>query len=335
MVGDSKSSPIDHFGDIWLKDLPPIIKRYQYKGERQFQEGLDVEYDRLQHYGDASELLLFEIDQEKFSCDFLNAKDTQSKSWSSFSAIEWLLLLEMMSYEHAVAQNAFDNALIQALTPMGLGQALRPYAGVIIEGGKDDRKKGDNAWGSSRWPRGRDQNWPTVVLEVAVSEPQSKLQSDVRFWLGQGQGNVNIVFTLTVDCQKPRIWIEKWESMGDREHRTQQVTVYRGANNRVYITGYPLTIEFLRLSLRDTSSPKEADINSTRVFSKRCLFGMLKILKFETLASFVFSKPMTLLSSFSFSFSFVFYYLRLVLFSFLFFFIRSWLPWGDLLSLLK
>jgi len=88
MVGDSKSSPIDHFGDIWLKDLPPIIKRYQYKGERQFQEGLDVEYDRLQHYGDASELLLFEIDQEKFSCDFLNAKDTQSKSWSSFSAIE-------------------------------------------------------------------------------------------------------------------------------------------------------------------------------------------------------------------------------------------------------
>lgn len=56
----------------------------------------------------------------------------------------------MMSYEHAVAQNAFDNALIQALTPMGLGQALRPYAGVIIEGGKDDRKKGDNAWGPSR-----------------------------------------------------------------------------------------------------------------------------------------------------------------------------------------
>lgn len=165
-----------------------------------------------------------------------------------------------MSYEHAAAQGAFGDALIQALMPMGLGQALQPYAGAIIKGDEKDNKKGDNAWGPLRPPRGRDLNWPTVVLEVAVSESQPKLQSDFRFWLRQGQGKVNIVFTLTVDRQNPGIWIEKWESAGDREHRTQQVTVYRSANNRVYITGDPLTIEFPKLFLRNTSCPKEADI---------------------------------------------------------------------------
>lgn len=99
-----------------------------------------------------------------------------------------------------------------------------------------------------------------MVLEIAVSESQLKLQSDVRFWLWQGQGKVNIVFTLTVDRQNPRIWIEKWESAGDREHRIQQVTVYRGANNLIYTTGDPLTIEFPKLFLRNTSCPKEAYI---------------------------------------------------------------------------
>ena len=71
-------------------------------------------------------------------------------------------------------------------------------------------------------PRGRDRNWPTVVLEVAVSESQSKIQSDVRFWSWKSQDKVSLVFTLTVDRQNPRIVIEKWEPAGDREHRTLQ-----------------------------------------------------------------------------------------------------------------
>lgn len=92
-------------------------------------------------YGEASEWLLFEVDEETFSCDFLNAKATQSTSWSSFSAIERLLLVKMMSYKHAAAQGAFGDALIQALTPIGLGQALQPNAGAIIKGGEKDNKK--------------------------------------------------------------------------------------------------------------------------------------------------------------------------------------------------
>lgn len=154
---------------------------------------------------------------------------------------------------------------------------------------KRTTKKGDNAWGPLRPPRSHDSNWPTVVLEIAVSESQLKLQSDVRFWLWQGQGKVNIAFTLTVDRQNPGIWIEKWESAGDREHRTQQVTVYRGANNRIYTTGDPLTIEFPKLFLRNTSCPKEAYIQFPQdVLENLAIqFGSLRSLMSETSPSFV------------------------------------------------
>lgn len=256
MVGDAKQNT-----GSWLEHLPPSIKRCRYEGEQQFHEVLDAQYYQVQH-GDASEWLLFEVPENIFSRDFINGNE-QSTPWSSFSATEELLLVKMMTYEHAAALGAFGNALIQALGPMGLGMALQAYSGATIKG-KDEKKskQSDNGWGPLRPPHGHDRKWPTTVLEVAVSEAQPKLQSDVRFWLHEGQGKVKLVFTLTVDRQSPRITIDKWElkPYGDRGHRTQQVTVYQGANKRMYTTGTPLVIEFCKLFLRDPTVPKEKDI---------------------------------------------------------------------------
>lgn len=61
-------------GNTWLEDSSSNIKRHQYKGKRQFQETLDVEYNHLQH-GIANEWLLFEIGRETFTHDFLKADD--------------------------------------------------------------------------------------------------------------------------------------------------------------------------------------------------------------------------------------------------------------------
>lgn len=58
-------------------------------------------------------------------------------------------------------------------------------------------KQADNSWAPKRFPPGRSKKWPTVVIGVALgplntdseaateSEAQSKLETDVRFWLGQ------------------------------------------------------------------------------------------------------------------------------------------------------
>lgn len=183
----------------------------------------------------------------------------QSISWSSFSAAENLLLVRMMTYEHSAALGVFGNALIQALGSMGLGLALQTYSGATIKG-EEKSKQDDSGWSPKRPPPGRDRKWPTTVLEVAVSESQSKLQSDVRFWLRESQGKVKLVFTLAVDCESPNITIEKREINDGQEGCTQQVTVYRGAHKHLYSTDAPLTIEFSKLFLRDLQSPSEKDI---------------------------------------------------------------------------
>ena len=254
MAQDSESSR-----NTWLGELSPSIKRYRYEQKKQLQEVFDIEYNcLLQGDKNSSECLLFEIDDETFSRDFLNLED--ETSWSSFSKPEGLLLIKMMTKEHGAAIGAFHTALILALTPMGLETALQPYSSATVKG--DERsKQGDNAWGPIRAPHGHDRGWPTVVLEVAFSEPsRSKLQSDVLFWLGDGRGKVKVVITLTIDRKSPQISIEKWVLKDGREHCQEQVNISRNSKGQVHVTGAPLTIEFESLFLRAIEGPKKQDI---------------------------------------------------------------------------
>lgn len=138
-----------------------------------------------------------------------------------------------MTYEHSAALGAFGNAFLQALGAMGLELALQIYSGATMKG-EEKSKQDDNGWSPKRPPRGHDCKWPTVVLEVAVSESQSKLQSAVRFWLREGQGKVKVVFTLAVDRQSPNITIEKWETKGGQEGCTQQVTRFGDSKGERY-----------------------------------------------------------------------------------------------------
>lgn len=96
MAQDSESSR-----NTWLGELSPSIKRYRYEQKKQLQEVFDIEYNRLlQGDKNSSECLLFEIDDETFSRDFLNLED--ETSWSSFSKPEGLLLIKMMTKEHVL-----------------------------------------------------------------------------------------------------------------------------------------------------------------------------------------------------------------------------------------
>lgn len=245
---------MDHHNSSSLKDISPNIKRYPYKGKEQFQEIMSLEHARLQN-GNASEWVLFEVDKQTFTRDFLIADET---SWSSFDAVENLLLAMSMTFEHTAASTHFEKMLDRVLVPMNLQNALQPYAGTVVEGGIRI-KKPDRGWSPVRLPRGRSKKWPAVVLEVAVSESQPKLQSDVRFWLHESQGEVRIILTLAVNHKVPEIMIQKWELQDNRPHCTQQATVYKGENNRVYVRGV-LSIEFDKLFLRATTIPRETDI---------------------------------------------------------------------------
>lgn len=258
----------DH-GTGFLGDLEPSIKRFPYQGKRQFNNVMNQEFERRAQSNDPiekwSEWVLFtDLDEKTFTRDFLNSADEthQINDWTtncpSYDSSLCLLLTKMRLSPHEVASEVFETLLFSALQPMGLHRAVRHLRSTTVEG-TSGRKEPDGSWAPYRLPRGHPKNIPTVVLEAALSETQSKLSSDVRFWLHQSHGGVKVVLTLAVDRNGPKITLEKWELRDDRPHRTGRVDISMGTN-KTRVHGGPLVIEFEKLFLRPSENPKETDI---------------------------------------------------------------------------
>lgn len=246
----------------FLKDLPLQIKRYTYCGKRQFFDILESESARFQASTDSSEFLLFHASNKTIENIFdpENEDTSIAKFVTSFDTNEQLFLVTLPSTPHSAAAYEMDTAIRQALAPMGLSYALQGYAGATIRG-VDGAKQADCGWGSKRRIPGQPSSpsSPAITLEVAYSETDSKLNSDLRFWLSPERGDVNLCFTLRIHRSYPEIRIEKWERQNDRIHRAQ-VTWITKRNDRVNVTHHPLTIPFESLFRRQSSRPGERDL---------------------------------------------------------------------------
>jgi len=53
--------------------------------------------------------------------------------------------------------------------------------------------------------------WPTLVLEIGVSEPLADLQEDAKWWLANSEKNVNTVILIFVDRENEYLIFQKWE----------------------------------------------------------------------------------------------------------------------------
>lgn len=67
---------------------------------------------------DDSEYLLFEIDQETFSRDFLCTNSDISRFWTSYDVSQKLFLIQIGTLEHSQA-TAFNDSLVAALRAYG------------------------------------------------------------------------------------------------------------------------------------------------------------------------------------------------------------------------
>lgn len=259
---------MDYHGTGLLGDLSPPIKRCSYKGRQQFLDIFLTTSNHLEHTktDNTSECILFDnVNEQIFLHDFLDPSpddnDTLlSRSWTTYSAAEQLLLVQVITGEHAAARVAFQDILFAAFEPTGLNEVLQGFTDKTISG-TNKSKQGDGGWAPRRPPQGRSKMWPAVVLEVAVSESQSKLFSDVWFWLYESQGVVKIVLALTVKRKSPEVTIEKWELQNNRIHCSQTVGVSKSrADGTITVHNDPLVIEFEKLFLRDSEIPKETDV---------------------------------------------------------------------------
>ncbi|KAJ5964286.1 uncharacterized protein N7479_004162 [Penicillium vulpinum] len=247
-------------GGSFLKELPSSIERYSYEGECSFLQIFNLKLNARESPGnEKNNFILFHTSREMIET-LLNPDDestTLAKNCSSFDLDEELILIKIPSLEHSAATTAVDHAIMAAILPMGLFDSLNGYPNATIQG-QTRGKQPDHGWGSIRPPSGYKRK-PSVVLEVAWSEPDSKLNSDVRFWLEPADGNVKTCLTLRVDKRQPAIRIENWRPQNGRAHRFQMIQVTK-VSNHITVTEDPLIIPFEDFFLRAPSIPTERDI---------------------------------------------------------------------------
>ncbi|KAJ5382338.1 hypothetical protein N7517_000249 [Penicillium concentricum] len=247
-------------GGSFLKDLPRSIKRYPYEGECSFLRIFNLELDHRESSGhERNDFFLFHMNRETIETLFNsdNEPTTLTRNCSSFDLDEQLVLIKMPSFEHSSASGAVDDAITATISPMGLFGRLHKYSHATIQA-TTRGKQPDHGWGPKRPPPGYPRR-PSVVLEVAWSESESILNSDIRFWLNPTDGNARICLTLRVDRHEPAIRIEKWTPQNGRVHCSQIIRVTK-VLGQICVTNHPLIIPFEDLFLRPPSIPAERDI---------------------------------------------------------------------------
>lgn len=256
---------------------PPVFQRYPYRDRAQFKNDFDHAFHTT---NDTIEwFLVSAVDDKTFAAEFLEAKEAPFSRWCAYDRTFKLLLINMVkSKAHETAAGVFDFMFHEALIAIGMGRSLDTICAATHFATIGEKER-NRAWQPLRLPRDRSDEWPTVVLEVAYSETQSKLQSDVRYWLRGPEGEVKTILALRIAQNEPRIAIERWESTGNGHGcRQQQVVITRTRSNKITITGAPLVLEFERLFLRAPTIPREQNIEiddekleflATRVWDKQ------------------------------------------------------------------
>ncbi|KAL4920031.1 hypothetical protein BDW62DRAFT_209211 [Aspergillus aurantiobrunneus] len=240
---------------------PSIIPHYPYRGPEQFLQDFEREFnpsEQTDHW-----FLLTGVTQQIFNKWFSEPESGPFSRGCAFdAALERLLVALPESTTHSAAALAFNKMVGRAARTVRMEDGLKE----IGSGGHTSQgmgtKQPDMAWRPARMVAGRNNSWPSMVLEVSLSENQAKLQSDVRYWLlAPPAGAVKIVLTLKINQRKEEVVIEKWENTRAEggPHLEQTVVISRTRAN-VTITESPLTISFSKLFLRHPLTTEEVDL---------------------------------------------------------------------------
>lgn len=246
---ESAESHGDLHYELDLGKLPPSTHVFPYRGSAAFLETYYRERDRFCRDQSVPDfVVLAEVDEKQFDEDFRSSSDKVIlHSISTYDPTQRILFAKMTTSAHAQALGEFNSQLLDAIQPQYLRQTLGKYPGQLFHG-QGRSKAANNAWGPYKRPPHRNQRWPTIVMEVAVSETRMKLEADISFWLTRTFGQVKMVIAAEVGrTRHQRILLEKWV-LDDNEqpHCSQQITLRKTSlqDRTPVIENGPLTIEF-------------------------------------------------------------------------------------------
>ncbi|CRL23182.1 unnamed protein product [Penicillium camemberti] len=266
-MAESKGNEVECF----LDGLPPSTNRYTYEGKEQFDQIYKIEFNRLQralsllqsksidrNSHELSEYFVIAIDASSFKQDFVLC-ETNSTLHLSYHAAQQTLIIRMTTTEHAEVSMALNTEIMEILQRMGLHRAVLGYGKVDVDVGNGDTKRPDWGWGPIRRSDGPKR--PQVVVEVAVSETETKLRNDARMWVDPVKGQAYMAIAIKVDRTKPMITLDtyEWDS-GTQRARVTQSCVVEETGTKITVSQCPITIPFNYMFGRSPQIPKETDL---------------------------------------------------------------------------
>ncbi|KAJ6125327.1 hypothetical protein N7471_012644 [Penicillium samsonianum] len=117
------------------------------------------------------------------------------------------MIIKLLTGAHETAARGLGGAVQNEIYNTGLDELIRPLGSKTIQG-VFCRKEANAAYGPAQPVPGRNPKWPTVVVEVGVSESYRKLRADAEWWLTNSRGDVKLVIIVFVSRKTPNIKFE-------------------------------------------------------------------------------------------------------------------------------
>jgi hypothetical protein len=248
--------------------VPENTTFYNWKDKDDF---LSVRNAEISQYtadqsGSASQYFVFlNVSKEIFNLYFSDSDDRQFDA-DSYYAKEEAIVIKMKSPMHEVAHATFSQILYEKLNGMKMKRKLKP-TGASTTKTNDRAKEPDESYRPFHLPQGRSRQWPSLTVEVGVSESRRKLANDARWWLTESAGDVKNVITIYVRKARKEITFENWNLVLGPDGSTFPRVTYRTVlcpkrdSDDIETTNeLPMTIQFEDLFLRPAEGPIEGDI---------------------------------------------------------------------------
>lgn len=198
--------------------LPSNTPKYEFRGVQDCLQILERQMEQYEGYmGIINPYIIFIIDDRSFLEYFENGDERRlRKSWKLYERSTNHLVIEMpTSTVHEAAKGAFE-ALFTLWAARDLNHPLIATGNANFQGTSNTEKAPDSGWRPGYSTGGRETDWPTIAVEVVWTERRIQVEEDVKFWLTQSSGHVNVAVTVTVH-NRGRISVEEWESRGPNQ----------------------------------------------------------------------------------------------------------------------
>ncbi|GBF64280.1 hypothetical protein TMEN_6970 [Trichophyton mentagrophytes] len=170
----------------------------------------------------------------------------------------------MLSKPHEILAQNFVIHIGSAVDRMGLRKVYNPSGAANMHSPSRANARSTKQPDGSFFIEGEE--WPTLIIEIGLSESIKKLAMDAHWWLEAEGSCTLIVITAKIDRQKPLITFQRWENHHGpiTRHCYPNITVVQEVraaheNGVTRVTGN-IILPFENLLRRSKENKKEADI---------------------------------------------------------------------------